>query len=266
MVFYLPGSSFSVLGLFREAPGPESVASFADRDGIHFFTVSHELQCDALRPYSVPVTFVIPGLDTCDLHSLRSMGIDDIVPVYAVRIGAGTVLTGDDFIRHLFHGILDILSVFVLPGIFREEILPAARLGYLNCRSLFTVCHESDCYALRTYAVPVVHILPDLPAGDVHRLGNIFIPGVGYIQFIRSHDIVFLISKTLRILFRHYVGGIFRFFLKIQFPRPHVFSLEVGFMELYGRSFDLLISVLDVYLESIGALILSVAHPCFASA
>ncbi len=158
--------------------------------GVHHLSVGVEFDRNAVRPFSVRIIIVHPGLAAGDRGRLRGMGIRDGESVGAAAGDLRPVF----FHRILFHSVFDCLAVRVfVTG--REAPLPAAVAVQVISRRHVQVV---DLHAVRVQvqgdvmgpdSVLVVRVIPGLGPGNLDLLGRVAVGDHEGIRLIR-HPVV----------------------------------------------------------------------------
>ena len=155
---------------------PFAVLIRRNRDGIHrIVLICQKRKLDILRTQSVCILTVFPGLCAGDRDEFR---------IVRVRYGEAVIrISGDlrfvSFYRHFFDGVKDFFTALCLrqlvkrecPGI-RRSAASCVDCGNVDAPHFFAIRQQSNRYFLRTKAILIICVLPDLGAldGDLFRI------------------------------------------------------------------------------------------------
>ena len=167
---------------------PLPAVCFGYGDALLFFAVCLQADRDGGGPFPLAVVIILPGLAAlyCDL--LRNMRIDDIVVIHSGFVALD---------RILLQRILDLFAFVILLRQVFKVIFPFSCLRRVSFGNLLPITVQMHRDLLRTKALQIVLILPDLLSGD-RNLVPCRVPGVDQVQPILFDGIVILVLIIVR--------------------------------------------------------------------
>ena len=162
------GNKLACIVLVKAGEGMSpGIPGAGDSHGLNSFAVGVQGEVDAVRTDAVPVALVCPELCNAYFSLFHLVGVGYNVAVHSCPVSRN---------GNLFHGVNYFPAVFVFgkPG---ELARPAHPGGKRHLGDHVTVGKKHDCDALRTDAVPVAAVVPDLRdlnvnAFDLVDIGN----------------------------------------------------------------------------------------------
>ena len=196
-------STSRILGLILKGILPLSFRVGRYGSGSGLFIAGHQDDGDVCRTLAILVVVIVPMLGYGDINGFGGMLVGDGVVVLGSAGGNKLVMLGDELLAHGVDDGFTNLVGLVHGQIVEGELPIAVGVGRHNlARHLGTVGKQKHLNALRTLAILVASVVPDLRARDLHGIQFIGVGnGIAFSRAAGDHG-----GVTLHLIFRHSIG------------------------------------------------------------